>query len=540
VTSTSAAVAAAPLARPVARGRTQARYLTVGVLAILLLVGAGATLMACYLAVTVPEQLDEGEPLIYGLAYRILQHQPLYQSIDHQPFVQAHYTPIYYYAIAALRRYVASGFAPGRILSIFAGLFSTVLVAYLATSRARVWWTGGFAALMFLGLGFPGGPAPFMALVRVDMLGIAFAVLAVAVLSHGSGRLHLIVAGVCAGAAILTKQSLFAVGLAGTLWLLTLDRRKAAVFASVSVATLLVPGLLLQWSTAGAFWENVGPDNPSPTALEFGAYLFREMLVIQGIPSVLALLYVVQNRAWVEPRQRLIVLYWLATMIPVFGIIKVGSNHNYWIEFAAANSILAALAIWRCTRPGSRGLHTLGSTAPTLVLAFGLAVLTPARFIRDRDVSIIPLSWTLDLERFSLLAEQAPGFKKLMTDVSGEKGKILAESMDIAVLGDQPVEFEPFAFSMLEYEGRWNSDSLVDDICSGRITLLVLVYPIEVDIHPVGLKQFPMWPNSVMTALRRTMQFEQVRDWHFLYRSPRSLDPPAIAACKSAAAAARG
>jgi hypothetical protein len=48
-----------------------------------------------------------------------------------------------------------------------------------------------------------------------------------------------------------------------------------------------------------------------------------------------------------------------------------------------------------------------------------------------------------------------------------------------------------------------------------------------------------MWPNSVMTALRRTMQFEQARDWHFLYRSPQTIDRSAVGACKAAAAAAR-
>jgi hypothetical protein len=296
---------------------------------------------------------------------------------------------------------------------------------------------------------------------------------------------------------------------------------------------------ILQATTHGAFWDNIGPANPSPSALEFGAYLFRELVVIQGIPTLLAALYVLRSRAWTQPRPRLLMLYWLASMPSVVGIVKVGANHNYWIELAAANAILASLAISSSLRTPSGAIARLTSMLPAGLLALALGLLVPARFIADRTTELVPATWTLDLDRFAHLSSEASGFANLVRDVSGEKGLILAESLDVAVLGNHPMAFEPFAFSMLEQQGRWRSDPLVDDICSGRVKLLVLTYPIESDIHPVGLRQFPMWPNSVMTALRRTMQFEQVRDWHFLYRSPQTIDSSAVGACKAAAAAAR-
>jgi len=518
---------------------TRARQIAVGFLGSLLALSTAATLVACAFALIVPQQLDEGEPLIYGLAARILHGQPLYQPIDRQPFAQVHYTPLYYALVAVLHPLVGHGFAPGRLLSLAAGLVAATLIGYLTAARARSLWAGGFAGLMFLGLAFPGGPAPFLALERVDVVGVGLSVAAIAVLGQRTDRVHLLAAGVLAGLALLTKQSLFAATLAGTIWLATLSLRRAGVFAFTTGVVALVPSALLQWSSGGAFWDNIGPANPSPTALPFGAYLFRELVVIQGIPTLLALWYVLATRAWQDPTQRLLVLYWTATALPVVGIIKVGANHNYWIELATANTVLATLGIWSCLRADRRRLWAVASLVPVWLLGFQLGVLTPARFIIDRQADVVPLSWTLHVTQLRALAQDRADFHDLVDRLRDEHGVVLAEAMDVAVLSDHAVQFEPFAFSMLEQEGRWSSRPLVDDICAGRVSLLVLNYPIESDINPVGLQEFPMWPRTVMTALRHSMRLDEARADHWLYRPVASPDAASIARCRAAAAAAR-
>lgn len=532
--STSAPASVAPVIRP--------RELAVGFLAVLLGVLAVSTLIAAAYAVSVPQQLDEGEPLIYGLAARIMRHEPLYQPIDRQPFVQVHYTPLYYLAVAVLHRYIGPGFAPGRLLSVASGVVAAGLVGYLAAAHVRSWWAGGFAALMFVALSFPGGPAPFLALYRVDMLGVALSLAAIAVLAHRTDRLYLVTAGILAGLALLTKQSLFAAGLAGTLWLVTVDWRRARLFGLAAVATAALPGIVLQWTSGGAFWDNVGPANPTPTGLEYGKFFVQEVLVYQGVPALLAAWFVVRGRAWRDARLRLLLLYWLASAVSLLGLFKVGANHNYWIEFAATNAVLATLAIWAALaspRPLTSPLRRLAAGVPILLLAVSLGVLTPARLLIDRSDDLVPDNWALHVAQFQDLSDGSGHFDDLVERVRGQGGIVLAESMDVAVLADQPVRFEPFAFSMLERQGRWDSQPLVNDICAGTINLLVLSYPIEVDIHPVGLKEFPMWPASVMAALRDSMQRDDIVAGHFLYRprSPRSAGD--VAACQRDAAMSR-
>ena len=306
-----------------------------------------------------------------------------------------------------------------------------------------------------------------------------------------------------------------------------------------TAAVALVPSAVLQWSSGGAFWHNIGPENPSPTALAFGAYLFRELAVIQGVPTLLALIFVVSARSWKEPSLRLVTLYWPTTAISVLGIIKVGANHNYWIELAAANAVLGTLGLWSCMRADRTKVWAVASILPIWLLAVQLGVLLPARFILDRTYDVIPQSWTLNVPQFTALVKDRAQFHEFFEQLRDEKEPVLAESMDSAVLDDHPVQFEPFAFSMLEHEGRWNSQPLIDDICAGRISLLVLSHPIDLDLHPVGLLEFPMWPGSVMAALRHAMILESARAGHWLYRSPVAPGAAAIGECESAAAAAR-
>src|SRR5438445_13232192 len=91
---------------------------------------ACATLAAAALAVVQPVAIDYGEPVVYGQASRLLTGQALYQPIDRPPFTVAAYTPLYYWAAAALPAVFGPGFGPGRALSLVCGAASAVLLGW--------------------------------------------------------------------------------------------------------------------------------------------------------------------------------------------------------------------------------------------------------------------------------------------------------------------------------------------------------------------------------------------------------------------------
>src|SRR5579871_4397739 len=94
-----------------------------GVLLVALSFGpAYATLLSAAAATLQPIGMEFGEATIYGATLRILQGLPLYQNIDVPPFTVVPYTPLYYFAAAALRAIFGEGFGPGRMLSLVAGV----------------------------------------------------------------------------------------------------------------------------------------------------------------------------------------------------------------------------------------------------------------------------------------------------------------------------------------------------------------------------------------------------------------------------------
>jgi hypothetical protein len=177
----------------------------------------------------------------------------------------------------------------------------------------------------------------------------------------------------------------------------------------------------------------------------------------------------------------------------------------------------------------------IASTLPVWLVAVELCFLLPGRLVESGNFDFLPFKATT-IEGLTQGVKDAPEFNSLVDRVSGQKGLVLAESMDVAVLGDQRIRIEPYPYSLFEEEGIWDSRPLVDQICTGQVSLLVLSYPLD---KVPDLEGFPTWPRSVIAALQDSMDFEQIRAYHWIYQPRPSLDATQVAQCKSDAAAAR-
>jgi hypothetical protein len=394
------------------------------------------------------------------------------------------------------------------------------MLGWLAGRRAGGVWVGAFAGLVFLALGFPRDPddAPWLGLYRVDMLGLALSVASICLLTWRGGRPAVVGAGVLAGLAILSKQTFVAALIAGGLWL-AFARPKAPCpsmlfwFVGPAVLTVAIPCVVLEAAT-GAFLQNTVEANVNPFYVVVAVGLLSVFVRTQWLPILLAGVYLGLGRPWQTKHSRLLVMYWAASSISLLGIGKIGANNNYWIEFAAATAILAARGAW-CVLSISK--HRLAALcAAALILSVGVqlggppALLASARAIRS-DVG-------------SLLASPSdPEFDTLVERVRSEPRTVLAEPMDVLVLGGRPVSFEPFIYSIRMDIGRWQPDGLVARICTGEIGLVVLGYSLEVGTSLTdGLHA--LWPRPVMAALHHSMALETVTAGRYVY-SPR---PPPV------------
>jgi hypothetical protein len=457
-------------------------------------------------AVKLPTEAMYGEAIIYDQAARLVHGQALYQQLDRSPFTVTAYTPLYYAVVAGLQALGGTGFGPGRILSFGAGLVATILVGRLAARRVGDWRAGLFAGLLFLGLGFP-GDYPWFAFYKEDMLGVALSLGAIATLDSGCDRRRAAGAGALAGLAFLSKQTLVAASLTGFGWLWYRNRVSALVFAATALS---VGGGVCVFAalTNATFLDNTIRANQNPARVDILVSNLTILGRYQGVPLALALLPVLgRARPWRSWLSDPVVLFWLASLafLPV-GLAKVGSNWNYWIESAAATAVLASCGIWRFALRG--GTPRLSRLAALVGL---LAVLASPRWLVPPAAD---LGTVLDRMR-QPDQRQVTEFAAVLERVRAEPRGVLSEPLDIVMLAGRDILLEPYIFSILNQQGRWDPAPAVRQICTGQIGLLVLDHRLEgPDWETDGYNH---WPTEVLDALRATMQLERSQASLFLY-----------------------
>jgi hypothetical protein len=457
-------------------------------------------------AILSPEELNYGEAIVYSLATRVVHGEPLYQPLDRPPYTVAAYTPLYYWAAAGLQALFGPGFWPGRCVSFIAGLLTASLVARLAAGQAGDRRAGAFAALLFLALGLP-WMYLWSALYRVDLLGVALSLGAIATLVGGTGPRRLILGGALAGLAVLTKQTLIAAELAGAVWLWRRDRAGAALFAGTGLGIALGTCLVLELTT-GAFLTNSVVANMNPFSRDTLAGNLTTLVHFQAGPLAAAILYL-SGRKGVGPKAgaELLACYWLASLVPLVGLGKVGSSQNYWIELAAVTAVLATLGTWSRLRESAGPIYrgARPPVVPILLLGVTLAAVMPG----------------LTTAALSGVSEPRPSpgpagaFDELVARVRSEPREVLAEPLDVVVLADRPILLEPTIFGILQRAGSWDAGPLVRRVCGGEVGLLILGEPL--DRGGPGRYRYGHWPEPVFTALRETMVLQSQPAGRFLY-----------------------
>ena len=523
------------LARPSQRLRSCVLPLATALLGCLVALIALAHLARSAVVIPQPWEVMYGEAIIHDHAARLLRAEPLYQPLGRPPYSVAAYTPLYYGLAAGLQAVVGPGFAPGRLLSLLAGLAAACLVASLAARRTGDRRAGWFAGLLFLALGLPGAfpfsslPAPYpswlkltypyypwMALYKEDVLGVALSVGAIVALLGGPTTRRVIVGATLASLAVLTKQTLIAPGLAGVLWLWRRDRRRAAIFGGTGLVIVLGTSATLELAT-GAFVINVVLVNANPFGTEPLASNLGMLALFQAGPIAVALLYLLERaRHRRAAEDELLALYWGATLLPLVGLAKVGSNHNHWIEFAAATSALATLGLWAGLRHWPVAANRAGAAVPFVLLGLHVAAVAP---LVDTAALRSPRTLAPDPER-------VVAFAALVERVRMEPAAVLANPLDVVTLAGRPALLEPYIFSILESEGRWDSGPLIERICAGDVGLLVVDYPIE--LSNTAFHGHVHWPWPIFEVLEAAMTPRVSMAERYLY-TPRP--PGAVERC---------
>jgi len=199
-----------------------------------------------------PDPTDLQGHIIHDHALRVRAGQPLYREPD-DTFCSLLYTPLYYYACAAVMAFTGTDIVACRITSV---LLLGAAIASLTAFVARVTRSAPAAALVPpMALAGYAGSGFFYDAPRVDAASAALVVLSVLAGSGASRGRGGVLVGMLLFAAFFAKQSTSAFAMPFLLVLL-LRGRVVAMSAAVTYVSLTAAGIALAtWSTDGWFWR---------------------------------------------------------------------------------------------------------------------------------------------------------------------------------------------------------------------------------------------------------------------------------------------
>ena len=429
------------------------------------------------LAATYAYPLDYGEAPLVNQARRLSAGENIYSpDLTAPPYNITNYPPLYILLLSPFAE--SAPFQMGRLISVIAAVGTAVLLARiiytLSQNRLAALATGAsFLAIPYV--------VHWSGLARVDFLALLLAVAALYVLVHWpNGRWTIIVAALLLIAAIYTRQSYgLAAPLAAFAWLWTQNRRQAITLAVLVAGIGLALFALISLLTNGGFYFHLVTANANE--FRWDTLVDRLGQLLGDMPIAL-LLAIAASVAW---RQRLVgrpllVGFFVGAFLSMMTIGKVGSNVNYFLELAAALSLMmGGIIAW------SEG-NIWRYTAVFLLVIIQMGLALGATMNMAVDQRLAPRR--ADLEALRRLDE-------LLADLPDP---VLAdEYMGLLPLQDRPLYLQPFEMTQLARGGLWDQAPLLAEIDQKTFNAILIHYFGNAPIHR------DRWTDEMLAAVEQ-------------------------------------
>jgi hypothetical protein len=435
------------------------------------------------------EEFTYGESWLLDGARRVARGEGLYGTVNQVPMMHIAYTPIYYAVVGGLLRLLGdSGYTIGRVVSLAATLCGAGALAWSVKRLTCRWSIGLLAAGLLLTQNLT--VLLWAPLHRADPLALGLTLFGLALAT--AGRVSL--AGVVFLLAVFTKQTFVVAPIAVALSLWPC-RPKLVRFGLIFVGGGAMAVGVAQWLTQGWFlWHTVVANSNQPDLLTFAA-LMGGFLQFNGLPVLGAIAAMSLPAA---PGERLWRLYFVGSLLSLGSIAKLGASSNYWLELTAATAALLALASHRLSLSPMTRL-----VAPT-VLAGGLFIAMPGY-----QASAIEAATTLS----DRIRPPSPHYLSLVGDagstpiridaafvaqVAREPGDLLTDNSGLAVAAGKRIVFEFQIFQLLEAEGHWSEQPILDAVARRSFSLVALMHPLDGPIS--GTRWTPALQAAIAAA----------------------------------------
>ena len=484
------------MSAPAATGWSGARLIIFGLLAALAIYALLFTYHAAHLAFA-PGELNYAESTWLLAAVRARHGLGLYFDYQHAPYIPMVYPPFMPELAGLVGRLLnlsdAAMIPLARLEIVAATLVSAGAVAALCRGAGVGWPAAGLAALLFLTPSHTFLLWSFAA--RGDMVAVALGLGAVACVVHRPGGWGLVAGGVLAGLALAAKQTAVAPLLACAWWLL--PSRRCSGLIGFGAGLLSALGLTL---------APLGPEGlrllargtldliEQPEAQGSFSARFDNLITLFGLLIPVAL--VGATRLAPGPARGLLLRYTaLAAGVLLVSAGKIGSASSYCLELIALLAVLAGVGVdW---------LLTPGTVPREALLAVTLLIGAP---ITIQTVDAL----------FQAQAFREAGANDGALRALAGPGPILSEDGYIALHGpDPPFLLDPFYFSVLAAQGKWDPTPVRQMLLARRFTAVVLAHPLEM---PITVQGIPQIAPGIYQAITQNYTFAAQSGRYYVYR----------------------
>ena len=418
--------------------------------ATLLLAGAWAAFLFArhgLAALAFPYPLNYGEGPLLDQVSRLADLRNIYPAdIADPPYAVSNYPPLFVGLQAPFVRLFGPEFWYGRAISLASTVAVAGLIAAILRALTRDKTASAAGGVTFLAVPFV---LQWSSLDRVDTLGLALSLSGLhAVVRKPEGHRGVILAAFLLVAAIYTRQTFaLAAPLAAFAWLLANGhRRRALALAALTGGSSLLLFGALTALTGGGFYFHSVTANVNEFRWEQVAFHLSTM---QGLMPILLLGSLAFGVLGVRSRTAfwwLICSYLVGSIATALLIGKIGSDVNYLLELSAALSLAAGAFLARYGgRPGAR-------SALLLVMAL-------------QTVLMVQASQSFYAALQAHVIAQREGIARLERVVDDSRKPVLAdEQAGLLPLDGRRIYIQPFEFSQLAREGRWDQRPLLEAI----------------------------------------------------------------------------
>jgi hypothetical protein len=421
----------------------------------------------------------------------VIRFGHIYPDSDRPPYLVSLYGPLTYVLLAIPYRLAQAAGIPPQVLvrlGIVGALCLCVLLTFMISrrlynSRPMAWLCALFAVSAL-------PMVSWTTAIRGDFLALALSLLSLYWFLLTNGRPRLIGGAICAGIALLVKQTFFAVPIAIVTWLIYRRRYKDAFLWSTGLALTVLGGYAIAWWREPLILKHIA-------ALRHPIFGYGEALRILGnaLSQPVVPLAVIGGflALWKRTPERLLYLIYciVAWLVASLTITQVGGAINYFFEPLVASAVLAG--------PGLCELQRKANRTPILVTAMLFALLLRAFLpMLGGELAYLRKSYA-NVADYQVRKTKWEAF---VSTVSGRR--LLSTYPDVTVLSTTPEIPDPFLNSTLELRGQWNSGPVVAEINAGVYDLIVISKG-EAEAHKSdGYRGIRNWDDRMWRALKRT------------------------------------